>query len=278
MAAETRVAGEPSQVPRVRASAAHEPRRRRQLPHPAVTRTIVLVGLLLLLELLTQNGTISPLIIPPPTEIAAAVFNTVGTSAFAADLARTGTTVAASFGIGTAVGSAIGIVLWRWPLLNAALAPLLAAMYATPFLIFYPILIVALGLGTLPIIAVASLVATIPIALNVTAGLEGVPGVLLRLGRSLHCSRRQRWQHVILPAALPTVMTGLRLGCIYAMILTLAMEFVLATKGLGFRIAIDYRAFEVADMWAGIVLVALLAMAVSAAMRAIERRVRRDML
>jgi NitT/TauT family transport system permease protein len=223
-------------------------------------------------------GLIDPLQLPAPTEIGSALVDLVRGGEFYGDLARTLMTVAAAFGIGVTAGIPLAVVLWKLPLLGDVLEPYLVTMYAMPTLLFYPVLLAVLGLGPAPIIAIASLMALIPIALGTAVALRSINPMLPKLGRSLGCGRRQLYRKVLLPAATPLAVPGLRLGFVYAVIGTIAMEFILATKGVGFRAGYAYRNFEVPKMYAYVVVVVALAVAANGLLSALERRIRKDML
>jgi NitT/TauT family transport system permease protein len=207
-----------------------------------------------------------------------ALFNLLGTAEFGSDLVRTCLTVAIAFGVGGTVGIVLGAACWRAPLLGDVLEPYLVTIYAMPTLVFYPILLALMGVGIGPILVIASLMVVIPVALNVMVALRSISPVLPKLGRSLNCTRPQLYRKVLVPAATPLAVPGLKLGLIYAIIGTVAMEFILADRGLGYRIGYDYRQFDVADMWAMILAVAALAIVVTSAVGVLERRIRRDML
>jgi NitT/TauT family transport system permease protein len=253
-------------------------RARRILLAPRLARWALVVAVLVVLELLTRAELIGPLILPPPTTIVDTLISSVTTAQFRADLARTALTVAIAAACGIAAGGLLGALLWRIRLLGQALEPYLIALYAMPTIVFYPILISALGLGIGPVAVIAGLMALIPVTINVRLALQSVSAVLPKLGRSLNVSRLRMWRSIMLPAATPLAFTGVRLGFVYATIGTVAMEFILSNAGLGFRIAVDYRNFDGAHMWAMIVAVAILAMIVNWVLVGIERGIRRDML
>jgi NitT/TauT family transport system permease protein len=241
-------------------------------------RWAILAATFGVLELLTRAGTIEPLILPPPTDIVRALVDLVQTSQFAQDLTRTCLTVAISFAIGLVAGVALGVACWRLPLFGNVLEPYLVTLYAMPTLVFYPVLLALMGVGMGPIVVIASLMVTIPIALNTMVALRSVSPVLPKLARSVNCTRSQRYRKVLLPAATPLAVPGVKLGVIYAIIGTVAMEFILADRGMGYRIGVDYREFDVAEMWALIVAISVLAITVTSAVGVLERRIRRDML
>lgn len=230
------------------------------------------------LEVFTRNGAIDRLILPPPTKIAEALVDALPTSEFLRDLGRTALTVLIASVLGAMLGVVMGVVGWRFPLLWRASEPLLIALYATPTIVFYPIIVVLLGgLGIWPIVIIAAGMTAIPVAINVNIGLREIPRTLLRLGASLNSSRRQMARLFIVPSVAPQAMPGLRIGVIYAMIATVAMEFILSDRGLGFRTGIDYRQFDPTQMWSMIVAVSLLAVGLNTLLTIAERAVRRDL-
>jgi NitT/TauT family transport system permease protein len=247
-------------------------------PSARVLRWLVVALTFAVLELLTRAGTIPPLILPPPTDVVSALVDLVPATQFAQDLVRSSLTVGISFAIGLVAGLLLGAACWRLPLVGNVLEPYLVTLYAMPTLVFYPILLALMGVGMGPIIVIASLMVLIPVALNAMVALRSINPVLPKMGRSLNCSRGQLYRKVLVPAATPLAVPGVKLGLIYAIIGTIAMEFILADRGLGFRIGKDYREFNVADMWAMILVVAVLAVLVTSAVGVLERRLRRDML
>jgi NitT/TauT family transport system permease protein len=108
--------------------------------------------------------------------------------------------------------------------------------------------------------------------------LRSVSPVLQKLGTSLTCSPRQRMTKILAPAATPLAFPGIRLGLIYGVVAIVGMELMVADKGLGWRVGDYYHRFQFPDMWAAIVAVSLLAILITSAVSALERRVRRDML
>jgi NitT/TauT family transport system permease protein len=237
----------------------------------------IVLGAIALLELCARTGLVDPLIMPAPSAMLLRLVEVVRGDEFVGDLATTVAAVLAAFGIGATGGLLIGILFWRLPFVGATFEPYLVSLYSMPTLVFYPILLAVLGLGPAPIIAIATTMALIPVALNTMVGLNTISPTLPKLARSLNCSRRQLYLKVLAPAATPLVVPGLVLGFIYAMIGVIAMEFILASAGLGFRIGYTYRAFDMQDMYAYILVVLVIAVAANVALNGIERRVRKDM-
>ena len=239
-------------------TALERPRTRR--PTTVAVRTAFIAGVLLLLELLARGGNIEPLVMPPPTEIAVDVWRTLGTSQFYSDLGRTAIEVSVACGVGIGCGLVVGTVFWRFPIVGRALEPYASTFYALPTVVFYPILLALMGLGSGPIIVLAGAMVTVPVALNTMTALQGLSPVLEKMARSVGCSTLQMYGKVLFPAALPVVAPGIQIGATYGVVATVVMEFVIADRGLGFRIGYNYNNFAILPMWSMMVLVILLAL------------------
>jgi NitT/TauT family transport system permease protein len=135
-----------------------------------------------------------------------------------------------------------------------------------------------MGLGAGPMVVIAGVMVLVPVTINTALALRSVNPVLLKLGTSLACSRRHVIVKILAPAATPLAFPGIRLGLIYGVIATVAMELMLADEGLGFRVGDYYHRFQFPQMWGAIVAVSLLAMIITSSVSAIEHRLRKDML
>jgi NitT/TauT family transport system permease protein len=198
-------------------------------------------------------------------------FRRAGTPGFAEHLGTTLGEVGLSFGLVALAGLPLGVLLWRSRLLFEVLNPYLVAWYAVPVFALYPLLLYLLGAGPLPIVLIGFLFGVVVVVLNTAIGLRRVEGeVYPRVGRSLGLRPAQALGWIYLPAASPFVFTGLRLGFVYALIGVVAAEFIVSIRGLGHVIDRSYRNFETANMYAGILVVLLLAIVANGALARLE--------
>lgn len=174
-------------------------------------------------------------------------------------LASTLEAVFAGFGIALAIALAVGVVLGRSPFWGAVLDPIVMALFAIPRFILYPVLLAAFGVGMTSKIWIAVLSAVFPIVLNVAAGLRSVSPALVKLGRSLACRPDQQLRLVLLPAALPSIMVGARLGFSVSFMAVVLAELFAASEGLGLVLQRAYATQEYAEMFGVVVLVTALA-------------------
>lgn len=253
--------------------------RRRAVPLPPwLTRLLIVAGALGLWEWAARTERVDRLTVPPASSVFAGLDDIVTSDGFMMHVERTAFEIGMAFGFGLVGGILLGVVFWKSRAVSEALEPFLVTLYAMPTLVFYPILLALMGLNAGPIIVITVVFAIVPVAMNTMNALRSISPILLHLAASIGMSSRQRVLKIILPAATPIAVPGVKLGFIYAVVGTIAMEFILANRGIGYMINLTYGNFEVVDMFAYIVLVIAFAVASNSVMSAIERKIRRDML
>ena len=184
--------------------------------------------------------------------------------------------IAASFALAVVGGVLAGLALWRFPTARHAVDPWLTTYYAIPTFALYPLLVVVFGAGTLPIVLLGALFAVVAMISATLDGLDATPRSTLRLAQVLELSGWQRAVKNLLPGALPQLGVGVRLALSYSLIGVLASEFVLSTRGLGHFISDNYNDFAIDDMYAGVLIVFALALAVNVGLGSlISRRSKR---
>jgi NitT/TauT family transport system permease protein len=254
--------------------ASETPRRRRRFGSLAFSVTST-VGLVLLFTVLAEIGSRagwwSDRVLPAPSVIFGALGSLLAEPQFWLDAQRTGVEVAVSIVFGSLLGFVAGLLFWKVPLIGRVFEPYLVSFYAVPLVLFYPVMIVLVGINAMSVIILATIMAAIPMALNTAVGLNQMPPVYMKLARSLRASPRQTLFAVAVPAAGPFIVAGLRLAVVYALIGTIAMEFTTAQAGLGYRIRYLYEIFNNTEMFAYITVVLLLSCVLTILLAAVER-------
>jgi len=241
----------------------------------ARARLAVILLFLLGLELVTRLGLVSPLTLIPPSVMASHLWTLLASGQLDAAMAQTFANVALAFVLSVSVGFASGVAIHSLPRLRRLLDPLLASYYAIPFFVFYPLLIALLGLNRWPLIAIGFVFGAAAMVIATLSGLDRVPRVLRKVSRVHRLSRREEVFLIILPAATPYLFTGLKLSLAYSFIGILAGEFILSGGGLGFSIAYAYDAFDNRTMYALMLFVLALAVALNGGLDYWERRLMR---
>ncbi|CAN5403580.1 ABC transporter permease [soil metagenome] len=210
-------------------------------------------------------------VLPAPSVIFAELGTLLTTAQFWTDAGRTGLEIAVSILAGSLLGFVAGLAFWKLPLVGRVFEPYLVSFYAVPLVLFYPVMIVLIGINPMSVIILASIMAAIPMALNTAVGLNTMPPVYMKLARSLKTSPRQTLFAIAIPAAGPYIVAGLRLAVVYALIGTIAMEFTTAQAGLGYRIRYLYEIFDNNQMYAYIVIVLVLSGILTMLLALLER-------
>ncbi len=242
------------------------------------------LAILAALEAIARAGLVRPSVLVPVSEmlgrlaqvvftgtIPSPYFRRAGTPSLASHVGTTVEELGLSFLLAALAGLPLGALLWRVRALFEVLNPYLVAYYAIPVFALYPLFILLFGAGMVPIVLIGFLFGVVVIVTNTAIGFRRVDGeVYPRVARSLHLTRAQTLRWIYVPAAGPFVFTGLKLGFIYCLIGVVAAEFIVSTRGLGHIIDRSYRNFETANMYAGIWLVLLLALAANGALGRLE--------
>ena len=160
--------------------------------------------------------------------------------------------------------------------LIAVFEPLLAGIYAIPIILFLPLYVLFFGLGPLSKIALGATISFFPVVLSTIAGFGSVEPIHVTAARSMGASSWHLFRYVLLPAALPIILTGLRMGFTVALLSIIGSETIASLAGLGHRIVHLAEAMEMARMFAYIVFVVAIAVVLNMVVTGLEARGKRN--
>jgi ABC-type nitrate/sulfonate/bicarbonate transport system permease component len=246
----------------------------RRLASRAVQAAFLLV-LVALWYLAATRWKVSPLLLPNPVAVWHDFWDILVTGEFIGDLRVTLTELAAAFAISSISGVVAGILVSRTRYRIRVFEPLFAAIYAVPIILFLPLYVLFFGLGPASKIALGATISFFPIALATIAGFGNVDRTLVTAARSMGASDYQLFRYVLLPAALPIILTGMRMGFTVALLSIIGSEAIASLAGLGHRIVHLAEAMEMTRMFAYIVFVVAIAAILNTAVSALEARGRR---
>lgn len=230
------------------------------------------VLLVIIWESLAQVGWVSPQVLPAPSKVIRTAFKLATTGTLLNDLGVSLLRAAAGFAIGTAVGAGLGILVGFSRIAEAAIDRSVQMIRAIPFLAALPLVIVWLGVGEAEKIFLVALGVTFPIYINTVLGIRQVDPKLLELGRVQGLGSLQLIRRIILPGALPSILTGVRYALATAWLALVVAETIGAQSGIGF-LAMDAREFLRTDVIIlTIVIYALIGIAADGIARLLERR------
>ncbi|CAJ1816327.1 taurine ABC transporter permease TauC [Aeromonas sp. V90_14] len=247
------------------------------LPRRLGVSLLTLGALLALWWLVARLGLISPLFLPPPAQVLQQFATLAGPQGFmdatlwqhlAASLQRILIALAAATLCGVTVGLAMGLS----PTLRGMLDPLIELYRPVPPLAYLPLMVIWFGIGETSKVLLIYLAIFAPVAMATLAGVQGAKQVRLRAARALGANRWQVLWYVIVPGALPDILTGLRIGLGVGWSTLVAAELIAATRGVGFMVqaAGEFLATDV--VLAGILVIALIAFTLELGLRALQRR------
>ncbi|OKJ45993.1 ABC transporter permease [Micromonospora sp. TSRI0369] len=259
-------------APPAPAVAPRRPARLLGLGGRALHRSAALLTLAAIWETVPRAGLVDRVFLPPLSEVLAAWWELLRTGQLAdhvgASLTRSLTGLALAVVTAIPLGLLIG---WYRPLADL-LSPLLEVFRNTAALALLPVFVLILGLGETSKIALVVYACSWPILLNTIAGVKGVDPLLIRSARSMGLNHLRLFQKVILPAAVPTVFTGVRLAGAYSILVLVAAEMVGAKAGLGYLVNYAQYNFAIPDMYAGIITISAIGLVVNQLLVAGERR------
>ncbi|MDR4308622.1 ABC transporter permease subunit [Chelatococcus sambhunathii] len=230
---------------------------------------------LLVWEALCCSGYVAPQILPAPTKVAATAWKLASTGSLVHDLGVSLLRAATGFAIGGLIGFTLGVLVGFSKIADAAIDRSVQMVRAVPFLAALPLTIIWFGVGEVQKVFLVSLGVLFPIYVNTVLGIRQVDPKLLELARVQGLSAWGTIRRIVLPGALPSVLTGVRYALAVAWLALVVAETVGAQAGLGF-LAMDAREFLRTDVIVlTIVIYALIGAGSDWIARLLERRLLR---
>jgi NitT/TauT family transport system permease protein len=237
---------------------------------PATARRLILISMIFLWELIPRTGLLPELFLPSLSSTLAVLWKDAGIYGHA--LWVTLYEVAAAMAIACGGGILAGAAVGGLARLRILLLPVVSSLYAVPIVILYPVFTAWFGVGSESKIAFAGIYAFFPVMLSTAAGIQTIDPQFLLAARSMGATLPQQIARVIIPASLPTVFAGLRLGGALAIIGVVVSEMLTAAAGIGYLVTLNRTILDSPRVFAAILLILLLSIAYYLLSRAIERR------
>ncbi|MEX1169852.1 MAG: ABC transporter permease [Chloroflexota bacterium] len=216
---------------------------------------------------------LQPFILPPPETVAIRFVGAWADGTIAPHLLTTLVEVALGFTVGAGLALVAGYALARSAVVERLLSPYLVAAQATPILALAPLFALWFGSGLLGKVVICALIVFFPVAVATMVGIRSVDARLLELGRSLRATRRQILTTLEIPAALPNILGGMRVGVTLAVVGAIVGEWAGADRGLGVLINLARGSlFDTPLMFAALLTIAIVGIALYLVVVAIERR------
>ncbi|MGZ3360118.1 MAG: ABC transporter permease [Xanthobacteraceae bacterium] len=245
-------------------------RYRRQWVNLAI-RLVSLAVALALWEVAAWN--VDPVLFTSPTKVAAAAYKMVLSGELWTYLWPSLVVLGIGFALAVVFGIAIGLLLARFWVLDVALTVYITFLYSIPSVALVPLIVLWAGFDTTAKVIILFLFAFFPMVINTYQGVKSVDPKLLEVGRAFRCSEGQLWWNIVLPAALPFIVTGLRLALGRALIGMVLADLYTAISGIGYLIVRTASTYQVDKMFVPIVTLGLLGVTFTALLRLAEKYV-----
>ncbi len=238
----------------------------------AVRRYGLLIGFLAFWQVGSTLGWINPTVFPPLDKILMATWQGVAGGGLVDDIAISLQRSGLAFAAAVALGIPLGLFMGQIRPVEQALDPILQFFRQTSALALYPVFILLLGLGEASKVFVIFWATLFPLLLATIGGVKEVDRKLIEMATTFGASRASVFTRVILPASVPAIFVGLRLSATTALLLLIAAEMIGANKGLGFQVMNAQYNFQIPQMFAAILLLALLGLTANAALVSLQNR------
>lgn len=242
----------------------------RRVGEPRVMSWIAVALVLIIWEVIVVAARLNPIYLPRPTHILAALFTMFSSGGLFIDLLATLGRIFGGFVISLILGILLGIWMATSERVNAIADNFIAALYPLPKVTLIPLLIIWLGTGGPFMLAISALGAIFPVVINTVLGIRQCDPGLILAARDLGASNRQIIKMVLLPSAVPSIFAGVRLGLGVSIILVVAAEMVVGKVGLGARLYLAGQILETEQVFAVLIVLALLGVVVTKAQDLID--------
>jgi NitT/TauT family transport system permease protein len=234
--------------------------------------TLSVVGGLLLWELVSRVLVANALFLAAPSEIVVAIYNLAATGQLWHHIGVSAAEFALGYVIASSIGIALGLAMASSATMKQALQPWISGLYATPTIALAPLFILWFGIGIWSKVIVVISLVLFPVTINTEAGLRTTSERLIEMLRSFGASRRQIFVKVSLPSAVPFILAGLKLGIGRGLIGVVVAELFGSRAGLGRLISQSADAFNMPELFAGVVILAFAGIVMTAGFGWLEKR------
>ncbi len=245
-------------------------RRRRQLQEIGI-RALSLTVVLGLWQVLGSH--VDPVLFTTPWAIAKAAVVMIGSGELWTYLWPSLVVLALGLTAAAIVGITMGLLLARYWVLDVALGVYITFLYSTPTVALVPLIVLWAGFETLAKVIILFLFAFFPMVINTYQGVKNVDPRLVEVGRAFRCNERQLWTNIVLPGALPFIVTGLRLAVGRGLIGMVLADLYTAISGIGYLIVRTASTYQVDKMFVPIMTLGVLGVTLTALLRLLEIKV-----
>lgn len=233
---------------------------------------VAILIFLLLWEIAPRLGLVNPAFLPPISDISITFLDTIISGELAENIIISLERAATGFGLALIVSIPLGIIMGWYKKFEKFIDPLLQTFRQTSALALFPVFILFFGIGEISKFFIVFWATLWPILLNTISGVKYVDPLLIKSARSMSLTDTELFKKVILPSAIPSIMTGIRLGATASVLVLVAAEMIGAKSGIGFMVINSQYNFEIQKMYVAIITLAILGLICNYTLVWLEKR------
>ena len=220
-------------------------------------------------------GWVSPLFLPSPFAILQALIALTASGELVGHIAASAMRIGIGWALGTTAGLAVGLAMGLWGLARSVGISIVSALFPIPKIALLPLLILWLGIGEPAKIATIALGVFFPTTISTYSGVDAVPRSLIRMAQSFDLPFSAIVRKIVIPAALPSILSGFRISASIALLLVVSAEMIGADRGIGAFVLQAGNLMQTDQLMAGVIVLSILGLAIARGIGALEARVTR---
>jgi ABC-type nitrate/sulfonate/bicarbonate transport system permease component len=240
---------------------------RRRGPVLSVALVVVVIAAW---QLFASQGWVNRVYTSEPSTIASAAWHYLPSSQGLADLGTSLEELAIGFALSITVGVTLGLLMGRYRLFEETTSLGLNIFYSLPLIALAPIIVLWFGIGIESKIVVVFLASLFPILVSTLTGVKNVDSTIRDMARSYRAKERQLWLTILLPASVPSILSGIRIGMAGALVGVVVGEFISSSEGIGFLISQSANNFNITDVFVGLLVLAVISLILTVILRKLD--------
>jgi ABC-type nitrate/sulfonate/bicarbonate transport system permease component len=242
---------------------------------PVMSRTggaAALIGIIALWQAASSLLHVSPLFLPSPLAIATSLYDLVVHGDLVSQIAVSAARIAAGWTLGAAAGLIVGLAMGLWSFARSAGFAIVSALFPIPKIALLPLMILWFGIGEPSKVATIALGVFFPTTIAAASGVDSVPRNLIRMAQSFGLPFGDIVRKVVLPGALPSILSGVRISASIALLLVVSAEMIGAEKGIGAFVLQAGNLMRTDQLLAGVLVLSLFGLVIARGIGALEKR------
>lgn len=236
----------------------------------AILSVTLVVVVIAAWQLCAVEGWVNKIYTSEPSTIAVAAWHYLPSSQGLTDIGTSLEELAIGFALSIAVGVTVGLLMGRYRLFEETTSLGLNIFYSLPLIALAPIIVLWFGIGIESKIVVVFLASLFPILVSTMTGVKNVDTTIRDMARSYRASESQLWLTVLLPASVPSILSGIRIGMAGALVGVVVGEFIASSAGIGFLISQSANNFNITDVFVGLLVLAVISLIFTIILRRLD--------